>query len=596
VVHEANNDGKAPTPSLRPATGKASHRGRITTLMAAVLLTVGLAAMAAAPVKRAPERLPESTIDGPGSSYIAISIDDSNGQFTMGVPNGGPILLYGYPNPWSSFTSIKVDGTAYTNNEQLFGSTIQPPSNSGDSNEGIWQIGTTPLRVHQIITLVNGSSSGNPDTYLIQYKVDNMDTVSHTVGCRIMFDTDLDDNDGAPFQVPGVGSVTQEMQWDAADMPNYFFVFNDLNTPSVVCQGTLLGPQVGTFPDLFQIAAWPNIYNTDFDYTVVPADYITGDSAYAPYWLDRVIPAGQSMTFATYYGLGALILDQNPPVVSAFNAPSSLDCVSHEFSPSPFDISMVLSNSVPGISDTVTGITATLSLPTGLSLDSGTLAQAVPDLGPGDDHLVSWHVQANGSATGTLSYGIHIASDNYGSKDLSYGVYVPPGCPCTLTCSATAPTWSQTGDTLSFTGSASATQCLGTPSYAWNFGDGSSSTVQNPTHAYTHSGTYNWTLTVTQDSNTAVKTGSIQVVDPPAVSSMVKKGAPFRIIVNGSNLQNGIQVFINGTQWTTVTWKKTTKMIIGGGKSLKTVVPKGTPTLFRFVNPDGGHVEMTWSW
>lgn len=40
-------------------------------------------------------------------------------------------------------------------------------------------------------------------------------------------------------------------------------------------------------------------------------------------------------------------------------------------------------------------------------------------------------------------------------------------------------------------------------SYLWNFGDGNTSTLENPVHTYTNSGNYNVTLTVT-DINTCV--------------------------------------------------------------------------------------------
>jgi hypothetical protein len=83
------------------------------------------------------------------------------------------------------------------------------------------------------------------------------------------------------------------------------------------------------------------------------------------------------------------------------------------------------------------------------------------------------------------------------------------------------------------------------------------------------------------------------------VSTVKKMGSPFRIVVNGSNLQSGIKVYINnsGTEWSPVTWKSATKVIIGGGSALKSAIPKGTPTTFTFMNPDGGTFTLAgWSW
>lgn len=80
----------------------------------------------------------------------------------------------------------------------------------------------------------------------------------------------------------------------------------------------------------------------------------------------------------------------------------------------------------------------------------------------------------------------------------------------------------------------------------------------------------------------------------PVVISSIKKSVPFQLKVIGSNLQNGVQVFIgqDPAPWPAVTWKSGTKIVIGGGKALKAKVPKGVPTSFTFVNPDGGTVTI----
>ncbi|MCS6928081.1 MAG: PKD domain-containing protein [Saprospiraceae bacterium] len=58
----------------------------------------------------------------------------------------------------------------------------------------------------------------------------------------------------------------------------------------------------------------------------------------------------------------------------------------------------------------------------------------------------------------------------------------------------------------------------GANSFLWNFGDGNTSTAQNPVHRYAQSGTYTVTLTATNPcgSNTSIKT--ITVVGPPVAN------------------------------------------------------------------------------
>ncbi len=76
----------------------------------------------------------------------------------------------------------------------------------------------------------------------------------------------------------------------------------------------------------------------------------------------------------------------------------------------------------------------------------------------------------------------------------------------TASASTNAPT---AGDTVTFTGSS--TGGVSPIGYAWNFGDGATSTDQNPTHAYATPGTYTVTLKVT-DPTGATSTTTLTVV------------------------------------------------------------------------------------
>lgn len=562
---------------------------------AALSFLIAAAALAKEPLHRpvAP------AAPGPASPYIEAEVDEISGQFTFGVP-GGPILLFGHPYPWSSFTTVRVDGADYTNKEQAFGTLLEAPLTVGNTIEGVWQVGATPIRVHQILTLVNGPSTGHPDTFLIRYRLENTDTSAHAVSLRIMLDTDLDDNDGAPFRVPGTGSVTTEKEWLGSRVPSGFFVFNDLNTPSVTAQATLRGGLAVPAPGKLQIAAWPDVFDTDFGYTVTEGNPVTGDSCYNLFWENYTVGPGQSVTFSTYYGLGGLLVDTAPPLASSISAPVELECLSNILSPNPFDVSLYLANSAPGVTVTVTGISAQITLPPGLTLLSGTATQTVPDLAPGADALVTWSVAADGSHTGPLGYTLNVNSANAGSKALSSTVEVPSGCTaCFLNLTASADRTSGVKPLpVAFTASATPTNCAGTVSYDWDFGDGSPhASAASPSHTYTQGGTYTWTVTASLGSATASKSGTLVVsnVPPPVVTAMRKVSPPFKFVVTGSNLQSGVRVFIDGVEWPSVLWKSTAKVVIKG-TGLKDAVPKGTQKSFRFLNPDGGETTFTWGW
>jgi PKD repeat protein len=81
----------------------------------------------------------------------------------------------------------------------------------------------------------------------------------------------------------------------------------------------------------------------------------------------------------------------------------------------------------------------------------------------------------------------------------------------TITCSASVPATVLVETPVNFVGSANVTACVGTPIYAWTFGDGGTSSLLSPTHTYTVPGTYTWTFTVTCGSETCTRTGLINV-------------------------------------------------------------------------------------
>lgn len=166
---------------------------------------------------------------------------------------------------------------------------------------------------------------------------------------------------------------------------------------------------------------------------------------------------------------------------------------------------------------------------------------------------------------------------------------------CTLTCTASAPASAAPGTAVAFAATATPSAgCTGTPSFSWSFGDGQTSTQQNPLQTYSSPGAFHWTLTVSQDGATCSKGGTITVVNPPVVGLMKKISPPFKIVVTGSNLQNGIRVFIDGAEWTSVAWKNTGKILLRG--AIKAAVPKGVIRTFRFENPNGDEAVTTWSW
>jgi PKD repeat protein len=96
-------------------------------------------------------------------------------------------------------------------------------------------------------------------------------------------------------------------------------------------------------------------------------------------------------------------------------------------------------------------------------------------------------------------------------------------------------------------------QSTGSPtSWAWDLGNGTTSTKQNPTTTYFNSGLFTVTLTVTNasGSNTLTRTQYIKVDDKPAVNfdASIKTGC-FPLRVAFSDLSTGGSANITGWEW-----------------------------------------------
>ena len=127
-----------------------------------------------------------------------------------------------------------------------------------------------------------------------------------------------------------------------------------------------------------------------------------------------------------------------------------------------------------------------------------------------------WIMRSNTAISGTLNN----TSSSYIDDIVVKGVYMAVAPEAEFTANATSVC---AGATVTFTD-----QSANDPtSWAWNFGDGNTSTDQNPTHTYATAGTYTVTLVATNDSgeDTEAKTNYITVNAVPTVSA--SNGGPY---------------------------------------------------------------------
>ncbi|MGH9847843.1 MAG: hypothetical protein ACREEM_54850, partial [Blastocatellia bacterium] len=230
---------------------------------------------------------------GPDGRFNAGAFPDLQTGFGGASSYG---IMYRWPAyPSTSFTTIRVDGR-----DSVYGTDgikIEPPNNTDTkTNRSRWRIGD--IEVTQILQLALNSQTGREDVIRVSYLVRNTGVIAHSVGGRVMIDTDINLNDGVPFRVPGAGIVRKEMEFTGVNVPDSFQAFFDVTDTRRVTLSTLRGGGATT-PDRLVLASWPLIVDTLYDYTIDPNFDFTDDSAYAIYWNPRPLAPGESRVYTT---------------------------------------------------------------------------------------------------------------------------------------------------------------------------------------------------------------------------------------------------------------------------------------------------------
>ena len=312
-------------------------------------------------------------------------------------------LLYRWPYTiWTSYASISIDGVVYQYGEPGNGTPLRIPSLAPGrlAVESAWRYGT--IVVTQTAEIVTAPSTGRADTALFRYQIQNFGPVPRQVGIRLLFDTELKYNDGAPLRIPGLPPITRELDLRGAEVPTYWQAFYSLtDQPDTSAQGSLIGGEA-VRPDRMVVARWPGIYPSPWDYQVDPTRSITADSAVALYWLPVEVGPGESRTIATYYGLGTFSASGE----LGLTGPAQLVHNGMDWEPNPFPVTAYLTNTGP-TSLRQPGLT--LSLPVGLRLADGeTPTKSITDVVSSDVGQATWNVVAE--APGLYTYRVDAQS------------------------------------------------------------------------------------------------------------------------------------------------------------------------------------------
>jgi clostripain len=243
---------------------------------------------------------------------MAISVEDladnnGIGRYTEATADE-LLLLYGYPYAWSSYMTVRLDGSDYSQDYSVMDSYVtQSPTIDGDSIVTQWSL-PTDVGVSLRLTL-------QQNTTKYQATITNNDSSSHEVLIRFLLDTMLAYNDGAPFIVPGVGNVTTEQEYNHPVF-DYWQATDSLSSPTLTSNCTFAA---GNKPYKVQFAYWGDIYDIPFDYTATIGQSITSDTAVGMYWDLGTLSAGQSQSVIFYYGTtDAIIGSPDVSIVTLF--------------------------------------------------------------------------------------------------------------------------------------------------------------------------------------------------------------------------------------------------------------------------------------
>lgn len=398
---------------------------------------------------------PDSLILANEFIEIAVNVSDENtGRFAVNTTGGDPLrgeddykpLVYSSPlaGPWSSYTTVRVDGVDYvfggrtgmrSGRAGRYGEPVDLPHLDGGTIRTVWQLGD--VRATQELSIADSITTGFPDTAKITYRLRNTGSIPRRVGLRIMLDTLLGENDGAPFRV-GEEAITTDRLFEGDRIPQFVQAFDSLSDPRVMSQATLRGDDA-TVPDAVYFANWGALADGVWEFDFQPGrDFLRAgefelDSAIALYWYPVSLEPGAELVYTTYYGLGGITIVAGD-LSLGLTSPARVS--GHHAETVTFPVIAYIENTGEG---TARDVEAVLELPSGLHLAGDQRqARSVGHLAVGDTAQVSWTVSVAPGASGDFTYRVRVHSSTADTNEAQRTVHVV--APAVLQLELTGPT------------------------------------------------------------------------------------------------------------------------------------------------------------
>lgn len=364
------------------------------------------------------------------NEYIAVAVNrspDGTGRFGVKVTGGDPYrsgdeeqpLIYGFENPWTSYTTIQIDGKDYifggrtgkrSGGSGEFGQVIAGPEL--DEEKGVIRTVCRfdTVEVMQEIAVVESTTTLLPDTAKIQYTIINRDKKPREVGLRVVIDTMLGENDGNPFRI-GETAIETDTVFPREELPEFWQAFDTLSNPRVIAQGTLKGREAIP-PDYLYFTNWGTVADHHWDVPLVRGRDFTRagefelDSAAVYKWEPVTVAPVDTCTYVLYYGLGGVTVKPGELQLGV-TSPAEIPLVATEKS---YSIIAYIENTGAG---PAMNARVRLNLPRGLVLTGRRPAEsALGNIRPGEIKQVHWEIKPDGTVTGQLQFDVVVSAVN----------------------------------------------------------------------------------------------------------------------------------------------------------------------------------------
>ncbi|MFO7815230.1 MAG: NEW3 domain-containing protein [Halanaerobiales bacterium] len=368
-----------------------------------------------------------------GNDYIVIVTnqdENAKGRFAIETTGGAPLetgdenkpLVYGRPKPWTSYTTLKVNNENYVfggstrrraGEDANYGEVTAGPEVEDDQIYTSSQI--EDIKVEQILSIVKSSTTGLFDTAQIKYRLVNTSNQEKEVGLRIMLDTMLGQNDGAPFRLAD-NAVTTDNLYLKDELPIFWQAFDSIANPTVTSQGTFKGPGV-TAPDKVYFSDWGSLADGDWNFDFNPGEEFVRegeyeiDSAIAIMWEPQILEPNQEVTYVTNYGLGGIKV---VPGLLALGVTSPAEFTFDENN-QYFPVVAYVENTSEINAENVE---VEIELPEQFEARENSVKE-IGDIESNDTTQVNWEVgTTGGEVPGKITYTVKVTADNTDSNEV----------------------------------------------------------------------------------------------------------------------------------------------------------------------------------